>query len=86
MGAQTPIKCNCRTSMLELLCYLLNTFNQEGKFSNHLKQAFLIPIFKKGEPENAAKNRPISITSALAKLFEKIPRQQLNDTWLEIIY
>ena len=63
----------------EPLCYLVNTFIQEGKFPNHLKQAFAIPIFKKGDPENAANYRPFSITSALAKIFEKILRQQISE-------
>ena len=63
----------------EPLCYLVNTFVQERKFPNHLKQAFVIPIFKKGDPENATNYRPISITSALAILFEKILRQQTSE-------
>ena len=63
----------------EPLCYLVNTFIQEGKFPNQLKQAFVVPIFKKGDPENANNYRPISITSALGKLFEKILRQQINE-------
>ena len=63
----------------EPLCYLVKTFIQDGKFPNHLKQAFVIPIFKKGDLENATNYRPISITSALAKLFEKILRQQIRE-------
>ena len=65
--------------IVEPLCYLVNTFIQEGKFPNHLKQAFVVAIFKKGDPENANNYRPISKTSALAKLFEKILRQQINE-------
>ena len=63
----------------EPLCYLVNTSIPEGKFPNHLKQAFVIPIFKKGDHENATNYRPISITSAPAKLFEKILRQQIYE-------
>ena len=63
----------------EPLFYLVNTFIQEGKFPNHLKLAFVIPIFKKGDPENATNYQPISRMSALAKLFEKILKQQISE-------
>ena len=70
-GAQRPIKSK---RFCIYLCYLVKTFNQKGKFPNQLKQAFVSPIFEKGEPENA-----ISKTSELVKLYEQIPRQQMNE-------
>ena len=52
---------------------------EEGKFPEHLKQAHGIPIFKKGDNEDPDNYRPISITSSLAKVFEQILREQMNE-------
>ena len=53
------------------------TFISENRFPTHLKQAFVVPIFKKGDTEDPSNYRPISITPALAKVFEKILQQQM---------
>ena len=58
----------------EPLTFLINAFLAEGKFPNHLKQAYVIPIFKKGDSEEPSNYRPVSITPALSKIFEKIMR------------
>ena len=61
--------------IVEPLCYLINAFLYEGKYPNHLKRAFVIPILKRGDSEKPKKYRPISITSALSKNLEKIIEQ-----------
>ena len=60
----------------EPLCFLINAFLNEGKFPSDLKQAHVCPIFKKGDTEDPNNYRPISITSALSKIFEKVIREQ----------
>ena len=70
---------DCLNILAEHLCDLVNTFIQEGRFPNHLKQAFVIPIYKKGDCEDPSNNRPISITAALAKIFEKVLREQMSN-------
>ena len=63
--------------LAEPLTFLINAFLEEGLFPNHLKQAYVIPIFKKGDCEESCNYRPISITPALSKIFEKIIKDQM---------
>ena len=70
---------DCLNILAEPLCDLANTFIQEGRFPNHLKQAYVIPIHKKGDCEDPNNYRPISITAALAKIFEKVLREQMSN-------
>ena len=65
--------------LAEPLCDLVNTFIQEGRFPNHLEQAYVIPIYKKGDCEDPNNYRPISITAALAKIFKKVLREQMSN-------
>ena len=58
---------------------MINAFIEEGKFPEHLKQAHIIPIYKKGDNEDPDNYRPISITSPLAKVFKQILREQMNE-------
>ena len=69
---------DCLNIIAEPLCFLINAFIEESKFPNHLKSAFVIPIFKKGDCENPINYRPTSITPALAKLFEKVLHEQVS--------
>ena len=58
---------------------LFNQFLAAGKFSKVFKKAVFTPIFKKREnflPENY---RPKSITSSIAKVFERFLREQISE-------
>ena len=46
-------------------------------FSNNLKNAEIIPTFKKNERINKSNNRPISILPTLSKIYEKILFHQI---------
>ena len=70
---------DCLNIIAEPLCFLINSFIEESRFPKHLKSAFVIPILKKGDCENAINHRPISITPALAKLFEKVLHEQISE-------
>ena len=70
---------DCLNLLAEPLCFMINAFIEEGKFPEQLKQAHGIPIYKKGDNEDPDNNRPISITSSLAKVFEQILREQMNE-------
>ena len=70
---------DCLNLLAEPLCFMMNAFIEEGKFPEHLKQAHVIPIYKKGDNEDPDNYRPISITSSFAKVFEQILREQMNE-------
>ena len=40
---------------------------------------YVIPIYKKGDCEYPNIYQPISITAALAKIFEMVPREQMSN-------
>ncbi|WP_143442516.1 reverse transcriptase domain-containing protein, partial [Klebsiella pneumoniae] len=52
---------------------------QEGVFPKELKISKVCPIFKKGDTNEPANYRPVSIVPTLSKVFEYIVFQQLND-------
>ena len=62
----------------EPLTFLINVFLEEVIFPKHFKQAYVIPIFKKGECEEINSYRSISITPALSKSSEKVLGDQIT--------
>jgi hypothetical protein len=57
--------------ILKPLCHLINFSFASGSFPKNMKVSKIIPIFKKGEKEDATNYRPIAITSAFSKVYEK---------------
>ena len=55
------------------------TFIHWKQFPQELKKADVTPIFKSGDTLNPINYRPISITPALSKVFERILAKQIND-------
>jgi len=45
---------------------------QSGTFSTRLKYAIVKPLLKKGDKENIANHRPISLLTSFSKVFERI--------------
>ena len=70
---------DCMNIVAEPLQFLINAFIFEGSFPQQLKQARITPIFKSGDAENPKSYRPLTITSALAKIFEKILNEQITE-------
>ena len=72
------IKENC-----DIFSYkLLNDFNlsvTSGIYPNNLKLADITPAFKEGDRFNKENYRPVSILSALSKIFERLLYYQINN-------
>ena len=68
---------DAREHIAEPLCFLFNQFLTEQRFPDHLKRAHVLPLFKKDDPEDPINYRPISLTGALAKIFEILLRDQI---------
>ena len=79
---------NCITIIAPVLVSIINYSFQNGIFPNLLKIARITHVFKCGDPNNMFDYRPISVLSALSKLFEKIIYKRLFSFCLnhKIIY
>ena len=54
------------------LCGIINDLFSSGTFSNLMKLAKVIPLYKKNSPEFASNYRPISLLSVFSKITEKL--------------
>lgn len=68
-----------RTSLTiaPLISYLMNRSLTEGKVPAILKKAHVVPIYKGGDRSHPFNYRPISLTSTIAKVMEKIVKLHL---------
>lgn len=67
----TNIIKSCKNYILEPLVYLINLSFVNGVFPEILKVAKVIPIYKKGDKDQAGNYRPIAILSTISKILEK---------------
>jgi hypothetical protein len=61
----SPLNCICNKSI------------RSGSFHTHLNYSIVKPLFKKGDRENMANYRPISLLTSFFKVFEKIVYERL---------
>ena len=60
------------------LTYIINLSLKHGGFPDNLKIAKVIPIFKQGSRSSCNSYHPISVLSALSKIFERCILNQLS--------
>ena len=60
------------------LTVIINQCLRTGIFSENLKVAKIIPLFKKGDPSLIENYRPISLLPAISEVFEKVIYNQLS--------
>ncbi len=63
--------------LAEPITALYNKSLQSGEVPQDWRKAIICPIFKKGDPEDAANYRSVSLTSVLCKIFEKLLKNVL---------
>ena len=71
------VLCSCKDSLAEPLWMLWKESFESGIIPTDLKLQFIAPIYKKGDKTQAVNYRPISLTSHLIKIFERVMRNHL---------
>ena len=57
---------------------IFNSPISQSSFPTFFKKAIVTPVYKNDDPENPDKYRPISITGAISKTFEKLLHHQIE--------
>ena len=71
------IICSCKDHLARPLMLMWSESFQAGIIPPSLKMQFITPIFKTGNRTDPANYRPVSITSHLIKIFERVLRNHL---------
>ena len=71
------ILCSCKNSLAAPLWLLWKSSFDSGRIPLDLKMQYITPLFKKGNKTEAVNYRPVSITSHLIKIFERVMRKHL---------
>jgi len=59
------------------LCKVFQKSIEEGVLPDDWKVAHIIPVYKKGDPQLPSQYRPVSLTSIVCKVLERVVRSQL---------
>ena len=68
---------NCATELCEPLRILWSESFQTGVVPPFYKSSYITPIFKKGDRARAVNYRPISLTSHVIKIYERVLRKTM---------
>lgn len=68
-----------KSTMTEILTILFNSINEQGRLPEDWINALVVPIFKnKGSANEVVNYRPISLTSIVRRIFERIVKVRLG--------
>ena len=67
----------CKHELAKPLCLIWRRSLETGEIPEILREQTIIPIFKKGSKSDPANYRPVSLTSHIIKLFERVLRKKL---------
>ena len=70
---------DCKLSIGTHLQFAFNECINANTFPEILKEAYVTPIYKKGDRHNPENYRPISVTPTLAKIFERLLWEQMSE-------
>ena len=65
----------CSQTLANSLCELFNMSFAQGAVPDQWKQADIVPLYKKGPKDHRENYRPVSLTSIVSKVCEKIVRR-----------
>ena len=68
------------------ICHLVNQSISSSIFPDRLKEAQVIPLFKKEDPLSKKNYRPVSILPMVSKVYEKVLSSQLSDYFDNIFH
>ena len=78
-GISAKILKSCSNNIAQPITDLINFSFDSNIFPNSLKQAQVIPIFKKKDPLDKQNYRPVSILPTISKLYERTIHDQLTE-------
>lgn len=67
----------CKLTLAPVICNLWRLSFDSGHIASKFKDQSVIPVFKNGSKSVAANYRPVSLTSHLIKVFERVLRSKL---------
>lgn len=73
----------CAMQLAPVLCQLWNASFDSGQTADIFKRQSIVPLFKKGNRGLPSNYRPVSLTSHLCKLFERVVRKQMTSYFEE---
>ena len=78
-GSSAKILKTCSNTMSQPISKLINYSFETRNFPSSLKQAQVIPIYKKKDPLDKQNYRPVSIFPTISKIFERAIHDQLSE-------